>query len=765
MPFPAPRRMRRVIAPALAAVIAALAIAACSRQSNVFEPLDGSVAGAVVAGTVRTQGGGALANSVVTLETVSAGMTASVRRQIQLARGARAAIPATSGAASTLRSTVSDAAGRYAFDGVAPGSYVVTATTRDHLAGTRPVQVPVAAQSVAVDIFLTPTGSFYGQATLENATSHQSTVVYVQGTSYVAVTEPDGDYTITDVPVGTWIVRATHGGYLDQSTGGTIAAAGDSIPLTAMLLKLNSNIPPVATAVGPSSSVLEDVPVPFSGSGSDEDGTVVRYEWDFENDGTFDYSSPTTASTNHTYSNTGTYYAKLRVTDDQGAIGLDVATVNVTNIPPDVIFVSASTGSPTGPGTPSQPYSTITAGIAAAVSAGQPYIRVAGGTYNESLTFVAGKHVEGGYDAGSWIQTGALTQVNGGATAATASNITVATSIQRLTIVAATATAGNSMALYVSNSTSTLTFDLCTFQAGNGAQGANGPAGPNGTPGGNGQPGTNGSCDAGGGLGGPGGSSAACAGGAGGNGGGECICAGANGATAPCSGGAVGGVGGAPGNNSAGQPGSNGTTGASGATVGANGAGGNGAGAVAAGQWVGSNGATGGAGESGKGGGGGGGGGGQGGTFTDDGGGNGGGGGGGAGQGGQGGTGGSPGGGSFGAFLHNAAPVFTNCTFDAGNGGAGGAGGTRGTGAAGGLGGAGAQVCTAEVGRGGNGGNGGSGANGGHGGGGGGGVSWCVYRSGSAPTVTNPTYIMGTGGAGGSSPGNAGSSGNSGTIF
>ena len=59
---------------------------------------------------------------------------------------------------------------------------------------------------------------------------------------------------------------------------------------------------------------------------SDVDGSIVRYEWDFTNDGTFDYSSPTTASTTHDYGTAGTYTAKLRVTDNDGAIGLAVVT-------------------------------------------------------------------------------------------------------------------------------------------------------------------------------------------------------------------------------------------------------------------------------------------------------------------------------------------------------------------------------------------------------------------------------------------------------
>jgi Ni,Fe-hydrogenase I cytochrome b subunit len=45
-------------------------------------------------------------------------------------------------------------------------------------------------------VSLTPTGDFTGNAFLESTTSHENTVVYVQGKSYVALTAPSGSYII-----------------------------------------------------------------------------------------------------------------------------------------------------------------------------------------------------------------------------------------------------------------------------------------------------------------------------------------------------------------------------------------------------------------------------------------------------------------------------------------------------------------------------------------------------------------------------------------
>ena len=59
--------------------------------------------------------------------------------------------------------------------------------------------------------------------------------------------------------------------------------------------------------------------------GYDPDGTIVRYEWDFDGDGKFDWSSNSSQVLHHRYSSLppkgALYYnATLRVTDDKGAI-------------------------------------------------------------------------------------------------------------------------------------------------------------------------------------------------------------------------------------------------------------------------------------------------------------------------------------------------------------------------------------------------------------------------------------------------------------
>lgn len=107
-----------------------------------------------------------------------------------------------------------------------------------------------------------------------------------------------------------------------------------------------SGNPPTAVADAVPSNGPIPLDVVFSCVGSD-DGSIVSYEWDFENDGTFDHSSTVTGTVSHTYSAVGSYVAVCRVTDNDGLTGS--ARTNTTSIaaqPPGSPTVTAS-ASPT----------------------------------------------------------------------------------------------------------------------------------------------------------------------------------------------------------------------------------------------------------------------------------------------------------------------------------------------------------------------------------------------------------------------------------
>ena len=98
-------------------------------------------------------------------------------------------------------------------------------------------------------------------------------------------------------------------------------------------------LPPVAVLDADPEYVADGCSVTLDGSGSsDPDSNIIKYEWDFTNDGTYDYNEISGSAgdgsfdgnTIHTYSNPGKYTAKLRVTDDGSSTDTDTCIVYVS---------------------------------------------------------------------------------------------------------------------------------------------------------------------------------------------------------------------------------------------------------------------------------------------------------------------------------------------------------------------------------------------------------------------------------------------------
>jgi ABC-type amino acid transport substrate-binding protein len=91
--------------------------------------------------------------------------------------------------------------------------------------------------------------------------------------------------------------------------------------------ELRISASPVAIA-GQDISTSPGSTVQFSGAGTD-DGSITKYEWDFDGDGIFEWSSNENGLTTFIYNNAGTYTVTLRVTDDGGKTATDSLTVTV----------------------------------------------------------------------------------------------------------------------------------------------------------------------------------------------------------------------------------------------------------------------------------------------------------------------------------------------------------------------------------------------------------------------------------------------------
>jgi hypothetical protein len=102
---------------------------------------------------------------------------------------------------------------------------------------------------------------------------------------------------------------------------------------------------PVADADGPYQTP-EGSDVPLDGTGStDPTGSIVSYEWDFDDDGLYDDATGATPPFDPIgphVGQDGVYPVRLKVTNDDGLADSDGSTVTVTNVAPAVVAASDS---------------------------------------------------------------------------------------------------------------------------------------------------------------------------------------------------------------------------------------------------------------------------------------------------------------------------------------------------------------------------------------------------------------------------------------
>ena len=141
-----------------------------------------------------------------------------------------------------------------------------------------------------------------------------------------------------------------------DATAGETYGRGFEKPLVATAADVNTltyNLGPDARfSFQPSEPKTGEVVSFDASASSDPDGSIARYEWDLDGDGSFETDGGSSPTTSHSFADDGTYAVGLRVTDDGG--GTDTATqeVTVANRPP----VAAITFSPPSP----KPRQTVT---------------------------------------------------------------------------------------------------------------------------------------------------------------------------------------------------------------------------------------------------------------------------------------------------------------------------------------------------------------------------------------------------------------------
>ncbi len=124
---------------------------------------------------------------------------------------------------------------------------------------------------------------------------------------------------------------------LDDLTPGThtiTLKVADDLALWSEPVTITVKVNTLPTAMaGPDIHSFPHLEVQFNGQASDSDGTIARYEWDFDGNGVYEWSSTETGLIKYTYNNPGEFTAALRVTDNDGAQSSDSLVVTVdTNL-------------------------------------------------------------------------------------------------------------------------------------------------------------------------------------------------------------------------------------------------------------------------------------------------------------------------------------------------------------------------------------------------------------------------------------------------
>ncbi|HEX7298614.1 MAG TPA: PKD domain-containing protein [Solirubrobacteraceae bacterium] len=100
--------------------------------------------------------------------------------------------------------------------------------------------------------------------------------------------------------------------------------------------------PPTASFTASPASPQTGQTVTFDASASsDPDGTVAKYEWDLDGNGSYETNTNATPTVTRTYPSSGPVDVHLRVTDNVGARGTSTRTVTITNHPPAASFTAA----------------------------------------------------------------------------------------------------------------------------------------------------------------------------------------------------------------------------------------------------------------------------------------------------------------------------------------------------------------------------------------------------------------------------------------
>ena len=149
------------------------------------------------------------------------------------------------------------------------------------------------------------------------------TIQWAWGLAPHFLDDPGAQQTYQDSPIDTSDPR------IQQATYNLFADGGVQ-PNTPAGIVVDGNQPPTAAFTISPNPAAPGQTVTFNGSGSsDPGGSIAKYEWDLDGNGSLETDTGTTPTASRAYATNGSVSVKLRVTDNQGAQATVTHTLSV----------------------------------------------------------------------------------------------------------------------------------------------------------------------------------------------------------------------------------------------------------------------------------------------------------------------------------------------------------------------------------------------------------------------------------------------------
>jgi hypothetical protein len=230
----------------------------------------------------------------------------------------------------TLSAAASDST---SVTGLIVGSYVFRLTVTDDGGLTAsdtltvtvdPAPVPPTANAGADQTVMFPTATAALAGTGSDSDGTVSRYQWSQVSGPNTATFSAGTSASTSVSgliVGSYVFKLT----VTDNDGLT---GSDTVTVT--VSQGGGNTAPRANAGADQTIKLPSTSATLSGSGTDTDGTITKYQWtQVSGPSTATFESPTQASTTVTGLTAGTYFFRLTVTDNTGSTGTDLVMISV----------------------------------------------------------------------------------------------------------------------------------------------------------------------------------------------------------------------------------------------------------------------------------------------------------------------------------------------------------------------------------------------------------------------------------------------------